>query len=568
MLLVNKLTNAPPATLYICVLAALSACDHSTVSPNAELEPGPGGLTTAPTVATTSPTDNAIQVAVDANLEATFDRDIALSSVDATQFRLKSFDTLVPASVTFDGTTAVLDPDSDLSPSTQYQASLNNGIVDLDGIPLEAYQWTFYTAGTGWADASMLSDGTSGAYYPQINFDAQGNATAVWKQFGSSYADIMASRYSASTGSWGSAELIENLDAGSAYDPQLDTDGSGNVIAVWYQHDGTRNNIMTNRYDASTNTWGTAELLETEDTGAANATQISVNASGDAIAVWVQDDGNDDSIMANIYTAGSGWSGAAFIESNANDAGQPSIHLDANGQATAVWRQNDGSNNNIYVNQYSSASGWGASPQQIDSAAQDSDSPDFSVDADGNIIVVWRQHDGTRYNTLARRYDAIGSSWTPAVLIETDDTGFTSGPKVSTDADGNAIAVWQQYDGSVYNITSNRFDANSGTWGSAEVIESGTGTSIIPQISFDTAGNALATWFQYNGSENDVVVNRYTVGSGWGTEETIDVEGLQNANYPEIGIDSDGSAIAIWYQSDGPNSNIYARRFDPAAIAP
>ncbi len=41
----------------------------------------------------------------------------------------------------------------------------------------------------------------------------------------------------------GQREVIETDNAGNASSPQIAMDSSGNAIAVWHQDDGTRNNI-------------------------------------------------------------------------------------------------------------------------------------------------------------------------------------------------------------------------------------------------------------------------------------------------------------------------------------
>ncbi len=47
---------------------------------------------------------------------------------------------------------------------------------------------------------------------------------------------------------WGTAALIETDNAGPAYDPQIAFDANGNALAVWEQFDGTRSNIVANRF--------------------------------------------------------------------------------------------------------------------------------------------------------------------------------------------------------------------------------------------------------------------------------------------------------------------------------
>jgi hypothetical protein len=48
---------------------------------------------------------------------------------------------------------------------------------------------------------------------------------------------------------WGTAALIEADNAGGAYGPQIALDANGNALAVWSQNDGTRSNIWSNRFE-------------------------------------------------------------------------------------------------------------------------------------------------------------------------------------------------------------------------------------------------------------------------------------------------------------------------------
>ena len=93
--------------------------------------------------------------------------------------------------------------------------------------------------------------------------------------------------------------------------------------------------------------------------------------------------------------------------------------------------------------------------------AGDANRPRIVMDASGNALAVWCQSDGTRYNIWANRYTA-GSGWGTAGLIETDNAGNAVLNAVladiAVDANGNPLAVWQQWDGVRYNIWANRFE--------------------------------------------------------------------------------------------------------------
>ena len=97
------------------------------------------------------------------------------------------------------------------------------------------------------------------------------------------------------------AEMIETDNTDNAENPQISIDANGNALAVWQQSDDTGKNIWSNRYTAGSG-WGTAEVIETE-THDAETPQISVDADGNALAVWKQSDGTNDSIWSNYWVA-------------------------------------------------------------------------------------------------------------------------------------------------------------------------------------------------------------------------------------------------------------------------
>jgi hypothetical protein len=411
-----------------------------------------------------------------------------------------------------------------------------------------------------WGVASLIeTDNAGDASSPQVAFDAAGNAIAVWHQYDGARKDIWANRFGAGTG-WETATLIETDNAGDASSPQVAVDAAGNTIAVWYQSDGTRNNIWANRFVSGIG-WGTAALIETDNAGSASFPQVAVDAEGNAIAVWWQYDGTRDNIWANRFGAGTGWGTALLIETdNAGGASFPQVAVDASGNAIAVWNQFDGTRHNIWANRFGAGTGWGTATLIETDNVSEASYPQVAVDAAGNAIAVWKQFDGTRYNIWANRFSA-GTGWGTALLIETDNAGGASFPQVAVDAEGNAIAVWYQF-GTLVNIWANRFDAGTG-WGTALLIETDDEEHAYrPQVAVDAAGNAIAVWHQYDRTRNNIWANWFGVGTGWGTALLIETDDAGDASFPQVAVDAAGNAIAVWYQYDGTLSNIWANRFE------
>lgn len=432
----------------------------------------------------------------------------------------------------------------------------------------------------GWGTAILLETTNESATFPRIAVDGSGNAIAVWQQTDATTEriSIWANRYIADTG-WETAQLLETDDTGDAVGPQIALDPNGNGLAVWQQSDGTRTNIWAKHFTAGTTSWGTTDLIESDNTGDAVTPQVALDPNGNGIAVWRQFDGTQYHIMANIYTAGAGWGTAQTIESNSGDALAPQIALDSTGNGIAVWRQADGSQINVWANRY--AAGVWDTPRSfiptdtVTTDTGDAAVPQIALDPDGDGLVVWQQQQTLKTpitnppnDVWAIHYDATTATWdTTPHLLETA-TGNAINPQIAADASGNGLAVWQQLDGARYHIWANRYTASATSWGTAVLIETNNpGTALVPQIAMNDAGKGIAIWEQTSGARTTIWVNRYAVGTGgtgWGTALRIQTNSDFDAFVPQIAIDPNDHGIAVWEQFDTTNLvyNIWANRSD------
>ena len=117
-----------------------------------------GPDTTAPTVTSTSPEDSATDVATNSRIRVTFSEALDPASVSgATASLTETGGAALGASVTYDAAnrTVVIEPDSFLTPETEYQVTIKGGgsdprIKDAAGNALAADKvWTFTTAALG-----------------------------------------------------------------------------------------------------------------------------------------------------------------------------------------------------------------------------------------------------------------------------------------------------------------------------------------------------------------------------------------------------------------------------------
>ena len=104
---------------------------------------------------------------------------------------------------------------------------------------------------------------------------------------GMGIGDLYANTYSSAAGAWDTASVIDNA-AGFVFLTRLATDAAGNAITLWVQDDGTGlADVFASRYLADTAAWSTPEMLNngTDDVGPPT---LTMNANGVAAAAWQQ----------------------------------------------------------------------------------------------------------------------------------------------------------------------------------------------------------------------------------------------------------------------------------------
>jgi hypothetical protein len=192
--------------------------------------------------------------------------------------------------------------------------------------------------------------------------------------------------------------------------------------------------------------------------------KVAVHAiTGDAIAVWILRTGTIDSVWASRFHRVSGtWAGAVLLETDdRGHASQPEVAIDARGDAVAVWRQHDGTNYDIWANRFLASSGTWSGPVRLDASDLEARSPVVSAAGDGHAVVVWMQRSGigSGYDIRAGRFNPTAGTWGLPSLLDAADVTADS-PQVAIDSAGNAIAIWSQLMGSWYELMAARHPAN------------------------------------------------------------------------------------------------------------
>ncbi|MBP6237901.1 MAG: Ig-like domain-containing protein [Saprospiraceae bacterium] len=100
----------------------------------------------SPTVISTDPTNNAINVSLNKIITAVFSVPMDPTTINGSTFTIFDGATPVSGNVTYSGTTATFAPTNNLTAGTTYTATITSGVNNTDGTPMaENYIWTFST---------------------------------------------------------------------------------------------------------------------------------------------------------------------------------------------------------------------------------------------------------------------------------------------------------------------------------------------------------------------------------------------------------------------------------------
>ena len=566
----------------IVVMGVLGGCGGgggggNTPPPPPPPPPPPAGDTTAPIVTSTSPGAAAVDVNRLGDITATFDEALDAATVDDTSFTVvDGSGQSVSGSVSLDaGTnTATFSPDVPLSVISSYTVTLGTAITDTAANPLASDEvWTFVAADGGWKVAEAIDVGAPFVDWPEIAIDLDGNVVAVWlRDDGLGNLDVYASRFSAAAGTWSVPELLETGD-GLALNVALAMDPSGNVIAIWNQDDvvSLETHTWANRYDASSNSWDGAATELSNAIGFAARPSIAIDANGSAIAVWDESDVMGDlHVIASRYSALTGvWSEAIGLDDGIGLAIDPAVVMDDAGNAIVVWEQESVGFAvfDIKARHYSAASdSWGMR-LAVESGDGDAFAPRIDINAGGDAVIAWEQEavaGSFIYDVRASVYSAAGATWSAPATIDNGANDAT-GSSAVIDAVGNVTVAWQQDDGTgvAFDIFANRRPAASGNWGTAVQLDSLTGDANFPRLAAGVDGDSMVVWQQFDGAGAiDLFARTFVDANGaWGPAISLTTD-PGDALVPSLAADANGNGIVVWAHNDASNvADIVASRY-------
>lgn len=146
-------------------------------------------------------------------------------------------------------------------------------------------------------------------------------------------------------------------------------------------------------------------------------------------------------------------------------------------------------------------------------------------------------------------------------FIKIEATGWTGPQNLSTttfrplvmvDPSGNAVAIWRNRNGTIYNIQGSSMPVGSGAWTTAIDISDPTLAALSPRLEMDSTGNAFVVWTGWNGSNFLIYAAMFPAGGSWPTYPATAISSLgQDSFGPHLSVGTTGYAIVSWITFSG-----------------
>jgi hypothetical protein len=205
-----------------------------------------------------------------------------------------------------------------------------------------------------WGTSGPISVESLNVNSPQVATDATGNAVSVWAEsvfdgFYSYYDRILSNQFTNNAWQTVASVSLDNLEKGnifSATSPQIALDPSGMGYSVYRDVLSTDSNyrIFAAKFNENKD-WEQPIVISPTDAelgGSFNAftPHLGIDDNGNAFAVWHQNTSLGSSIYVNTNSS-SGW-GIPEQLSSPDSVEEPRITVNAFGDAIAIWLEGDG----------------------------------------------------------------------------------------------------------------------------------------------------------------------------------------------------------------------------------
>jgi hypothetical protein len=245
----------------------------------------------------------------------------------------------------------------------------------------------------------------------------------------------------------------------------------------------------------------------------------------------------------------------------------------AGGGFVAVWTDGEyGGDRNVLGQRYDAAGTRLGGEFQVNTYTTDAQFAALvAAGRKGDFVVVWSSYQGGAYPGLfGQLYDAAGNRRGGEFAVNTYTSGYQIPFDAAFDGSGSFLVVWtgiDGLDGSGAGVRGQRFDAAANRRGAEFQLNAQTaGDQVGASIGMNADGSFVAVWGTPDGSARGVHGQRFSAADvPVGGEFQVNAYTTGDQFVPRLGISGRGDFVVVWREPDGAGDGVFARLFDAAA---
>ena len=397
--------------------------------------------------------------------------------------------------------------------------------------------------GQAWQPVQTLSAAGAQALEPQVAFDSQGGALAIWHRSG-----FVETRFRTAGGGFGPVQTL-SLPGGNALRGQVAFYGADNALTVWGRNLAAPDFVQA-RSRSAAGSLGTLQTVATGD--ALTDPGVAVDPAGNALVVWSRalNPGDDLRVETRFRPAGGAFQAIQIHSSPGVNASREQVAMDPAGNALVVWQRPTFGDNRVQARFRPAGGAFGAT-QNLSVPNAHAEGPQVAFDPAGNALATWSLE-----FVVQERFRPVDGNFglTRDISAAAENA---SAPQIAVDQAGNTLFVWPTF-GATERVQA-RFRSAGGGLGQIQNISAQGGNPDEQQVTFDPAGNAVAVWVRDDAAGNHRVQAAFRPAGGiFEPAQTLSAAG-QDAGAPQVAMDAAGNALAVWHRFDGNHDRIQAR---------
>jgi hypothetical protein len=355
---------------------------------------------------------------------------------------------------------------------------------------------------------------------------------------------------------------------GDASGAQLAADPAGDAVAVWSWRDPSGASVIQAAVrPALSSGYTSVGKLSGADVHATDP-QVAVNEVGNAVAVWRDfKQGHADVEAAAVHRDGTiipqGQISDLGVEAEAASVAV-APHGNVAGDAIAVWQQSSGGEVSVHAAERTAGATF-VSLGQVSTpmTGEDDENPQVAIDRAGDAIIVWQHYDGTNFVIQAAVRPAGAANFTvldhPVSVPSNQPQQDAFDPQVAVDPSGDAVAVWTKREESTSDeiVQVARLAHGAASFAAPQTLSAAGQQSETPQVAVDATGDAVAAWERFD-TTGTTFVGIASLTAGASTPDAADFAAGAVVATPDLASDPAGDAVAVWSGADGTNSAIFS----------